>query len=375
MLIRKADPSDNERILAFQAQHAMRGKLPLRFDRTPDYFALHRCHSDQHEIWVAEDGLEEIKGVASLVVRNGYIGGRVRRIAYLGDLRLVPDRRLSREWTGVVRSRLEALRREQGVEHAFCCMIRDNAIAVQSLARSRRPDRLRFGHWHGYDNVSIYARRGFSRRQAAPDGIRIVEARPQHADALREFLDAMSREQALGCVFSEHEFERRLTAWPDFGLSSFLLAIDTRGALAGCVAPWDAGRIKRIVIERLPPSLQALRIGVNALASVLRRPPVAAPGEPLSDVYLTHLQVLNRNPAVFSALLDAAWSRVRSTHALMQLCLYENDPLWAAMQGFRYTRTPMDLYTLPTDAREVADPRTIDLELKGCLPGFEIYLV
>jgi hypothetical protein len=374
MLIRQAGPADNERILAFQARHAMRGKLPLRFDRTPDYFALHRCHADFHEVWLAEDECSAIKGVASLVVREGYIDGRVRRIAYLGDLRLVPDRHLSRAWTGVVRERLEALRREQGVEYAFCCMIRDNRIAVQSLARSRHPDRLRFAPWQGYDNVSIYARRGLSGSGQARAGVRIVEAQPHHADALRAFLDAQSREQAFGCVFSQPEFERRLKTWPDFGLASFLLAIDARGAVVGCVAPWDAGRIKRIVLEHLPPSLQAVRLAVNALAPILRRPRIAAPGEPLRDVYLTHLQVRDRNPAVFGALLDAAWSRVRLTHALMQLCLYDNDPLWAAMEGFRYTRTPMDLYTLPIHGEQTQCPIGEAL-FEGRLPGFEIYLV
>ncbi|WP_028217966.1 hypothetical protein [Paraburkholderia oxyphila] len=375
MLIRQANPEDNARILEFHARHAMQGDLPLRFDRAPDYFALHRCHSPEHEVWLAEDEREALKGIASLVVREGYLGGHAQRIAYLGDLRLVSGRRLSREWTGVVRGRLEALHRESGVEHAFCCMIRDNRLAIQSLARSRRPDRLRFTHWHGYDNVSVYARRGLSWREGTKSGIRIVEAQTAHADALRAFLDAQSREQPFGCVFSEQEFARRLRTWPAFGLASFLLAIDGRGALVGCVAPWDAGAIKRIVLERLPLSLQAIRVACNAIAPALGRPRIAAPGEPLRDVYLTHLQVRERDPAVFSALIDAAWSRVRGTHALMQLCLFDGDPLWATMNRFLYTRTPMDLYVLPTLEGRADNWRRRDEILAQETPGFEIYLV
>ncbi|MDR3098045.1 MAG: hypothetical protein LBV73_13345 [Paraburkholderia sp.] len=375
MLIRQATPEDNARILEFHARHAMQGDLPLRFDRAPDYFALHRCHSPEHEVWLAEDEREVLKGVASLVVRDGYLAGHAQRIAYLGDLRLVPGRRLSREWTGVVRERLEALHRESGVEHAFCCMIRDNRLAVQSLARSRRPDRLRFTHWHGYDNVSVYARRGLSTSPRLKPDMRIVEAQPAHADALRAFLDAQSREQPFGCVFSEQEFARRLQTWPSFGLESFLLAIDGRGTLAGCVAPWDAGAIKRIVLERLPPRLQATRMAFNVIAPALGRPRIAAPGEPLRDVYLTHLQVRERDPAVFAALIDAAWSRVRSTHALMQLCLFDGDPFWPTMSRFFYTRTPMDLYVLSTrEGREDRWQYRDEISAQG-MPGFEIYLV
>ncbi len=368
--IRRAQPDDNSRILDFQTRHAMQGSLPLRFDRSPDYFALLRCHAPHHEVWCAEDAGGAFRGMASLVVRDGYLDGAARPVAYLGDLRVSPDRQLSREWRGAVRERLAALRDEAGVDHAYCCMIRDNRLAVQSLARSRREDRLGFVHWRGYRNVSVFAQRGLSGAPRTAPGVRIVEARPHHADALRALLDAESRAQAFGAVFDADELARRLDTWPAFGIESFLLALDARGAALGCVAPWDASVIKRIVLERLPASLRAVRAAFNGLAPWLGRPRIAAPGEPLGDVYLTHLQVRGRDPSIFAALIDAAWQRVRDRHALMQLCLYDDDPLWAAMARYRFAATTMDLYTLPT-APAGAPPAG----LGAAVPGFEIYLV
>jgi hypothetical protein len=373
MKIRQAMPDDNPRILDFQARHAMRGSLPMRFDRSPDYFALHRCHGPSHEVWCAEDEQGALKGIASLVVRDGYLNDAVRPVAYLGDLRLMPDRRLSRQWMSVVRERLAALRSEAGVEHAYCCLIRDNRLAAQSLVQSRRASRLRFAHWRGYENVSVYARRGLRDANRVPAGVRIVEAQPYHADALRAFLDAQSRQQPFGCVFSEQEFARRLETWPAFGIGSFLLAFDARNRLVGCVAPWDASAIKRIVLERLPTPLLAVRAVFNGLAPLLNRPRIPAPGKPLGDVYLTHLQVRERDPSIFAALIDAAWGRLRQQHALMQLCLYDGDPLWAAMGRYRHASTPMDLYTLPTGDADVAV--SADVSPGGPIPGFEIYLV
>jgi hypothetical protein len=369
--IRRAQAADNPRILAFQARHAMDGALPLRFDRAPDYFALHRCHAVDHRTWLAEDERGNVKGVASLVVRDAYLMERVQPVAYLGDLRLVPDRRLSRAWMEEVRARLEELKHEAGVQHAYCCMIRDNRLATQSLLGTRRPGKLALSHWRGYRNISVYGQRGWRGMPRATDPIRVVQAQPHHADALRRFLDAESAGQPFGCVFSETEFARRLQTWPDFCIESFLLALDTRGNLLGCVAPWDAGRIKRIVLERLPLSLQTVRLAFNALAPAFGRPRIAAPGEALRDIYLTHLQVKQRDPAVFAALLDAAWARVRGRYALMQLCLYDNDPLWPAMARYRSTHVPMDLYTLSSANAAPA----IDGTSASRIPGFEIYLV
>ncbi|KEZ73721.1 hypothetical protein C5I_0111365, partial [Pseudomonas syringae pv. syringae FF5] len=96
MLIRQAGTADSSRLLDFQRRHTMRGSMPLRFDRSPDYFALHRCHADDQRTWIAEGPEGELRGSASLVVRDGYLHGGVEPVAYLGDLRLTPDRRLSR---------------------------------------------------------------------------------------------------------------------------------------------------------------------------------------------------------------------------------------------------------------------------------------
>lgn len=371
MIIRQAGAADNARLLDFQAQRAMAGQVPLRFDRTPDYFALHRCHADDHRTWLAENAENVIKGVASLVVRDGYLGGRVEPVAYLGDLRIVPDRRLSRAWMAEVRDRLNEVSTETGAAHAYCCIIRDNHLASQSLLSRHRTHSLDLTHWRGYSNVSIYGQRGLRLPPNPPGNVRVVQALPRHADALRAFLDQESAQQAFGCVFTEEVFSRRLQTWPDFGLGSFLLALDARDNLLGCVAPWDAGRIKRIVVDRLPMSYQALRLVVNAVAPLAGRPKIAAPGEALKDVYLTHLQIRQRDPHVFAALLDAAWARTRRQYALMQLCLYDNDPLWPAMGRYRTLSTPMDLYTAPCGEKTSA----LSPEIKRGVPGFEIYLV
>ncbi|MFW9080586.1 hypothetical protein ACOI9X_15105 [Pseudomonas sp. P2757] len=371
MLIRQASAADNRQLLDFQAQRAMQGGLPMRFDRGPDYFALHHCHALDHRTWLAENEVGDLKGIASLVVREGYLQGDIQPVAYLGDLRLVPDRRLSVSWMAEVKVRLEALSDETGVQHAYCCVIRDNRLATQSLLGGRRANPLRLAHWRGYSNVAVYAQRGWRSTPRTLDNVRIVQAQPCHADALRAFLDRESAGQPFGSVFSEAQFARRIDTWPDFGLSSFLLALDTQDNLLGCVAPWDAGRIKRVVLETLPLAHQALRLAFNTCAPLLGRPAIAAPGEALRDVYLTHLHVRQRDPQIFAALLDAAWMRVRGQYALMQLCLYDHDPLWMAMTRYRAVSIPMDLYTAPC----VGNAAALTPQDAERIPGFEIYLV
>ena len=84
-------------------------------------------------------------------------------------------------------------------------MIRDNRLAVQSLVQSRRASRLRFAHWRGYENISVYARRGLWDANRVPAGVRIVEAQPHHADVLRAFLDALGLAHENGLIAEDQE--------------------------------------------------------------------------------------------------------------------------------------------------------------------------
>ncbi|RMU37383.1 hypothetical protein ALP30_04924 [Pseudomonas syringae pv. primulae] len=62
---------------------------------------------------------------------------------------------------------------------------------------------------------------------------------------------------------------------------------------------------------------------------------------------------------------------MRKDYSLMQLCLYDQDPLWPAMRRYRSVSLPMDLYTAPCGSNT---PAFAEAGAAG-VPGFEIYLV
>ncbi|RML36952.1 hypothetical protein APX70_00201 [Pseudomonas syringae pv. maculicola] len=70
-------------------------------------------------------------------------------------------------------------------------------------------------------------------------------------------------------------------------------------------------------------------------------------------------------------MLDVAWAQVRKDYSLMQLCLYDQDPLWLAMRRYRSVSLPMDLYTAPCGSNTPVFTETC----AAGVPWFEIYLV
>ena len=368
--LRRATRDDNAAILAFVSKHVMRAGVAVRFDRSPDYFALHAAHSPQHETWLLLEG-GRILGVGSLVLRPGYVGGRPETIAYFAELRVTPRRKIAGLWRRLLCERIAALHSRSRVRYGYCCIMRGNRLARASVLRARAEDELTFLRLRGYSNVSLLARKPWAGSANARVSIRRATA--ADSEALRSFVDSHAQQQHFGVVFDRETWRHRLENWPNFGIENFYLAYSASQKLVGCLAPWDSSPINRIIIGPLPARLSLARVAYNVLTPLSGKPAIAAgDGSRLPDVALTHVCVAGRDPEVFAALLDTAYGEITSTgrYATMSLCLYDGDPLAAAVQRYWHVAVPMDLYWLKLD--RAAEALHLDAER---LPGFEIYLV
>ena len=367
---RRASHPDNAAIVEFLASHAMEAGLALRFDRSPDFFALHAAQSNRYETLLLLER-QRIVGMGSLVFRPGYIDGAPEQIAYLAELRVSGGRKIAGLWRRLLSERIASSGGEPQARYGYCCIIRDNRLARASVLRSRADDVLRFEHLRGYSNVSLLARKPWVRRHDKTVSIR--RAGPSDSQRLRRFIDSDSASRPFGVVFDEATWQHRLEHWPGFGIENFYLAFDAANRLLGCLAPWDSSAINRIVIDRMPTALNAIRVAYNALAALRGRARIAVgAGSHLPDIALTHVHVDNRDPNVLQALLDTAYRDIAKTgrHATLSLCVYDADPLAPALAGYWHQAIPMDLYWLKLDP--AAGPLPVPADR---MPGFESYLV
>jgi hypothetical protein len=208
---------------------------------------------------------------------------------------------------------------------------------------------------------------------ARRSAVAVRRATVADGETLRAFLDRDGRGRPLGVVFDAPTWARRLATWPGLTIDSFYLAVAPQGEIVGCLAPWDCSSINRIVIEHLPPAARWLRGAYNALAPLLRKPRIPADAMAhLPDVWLTHVAVRDRDPGVFAALLDAAYTDLAATarYATVSLCAFDGDPLGAALDAYWCYRVPMDVYAWRVDPQ--APPLSSPAQFP---PGFESYLV
>ncbi|HEU0298524.1 MAG TPA: GNAT family N-acetyltransferase [Longimicrobium sp.] len=367
--LRRATPADGAAMCELFARVPMEAELALSIRRDPDFAALLRLQSDDWECWVAEeDG--RVEAMASTVFRDGYLGGEIRRVGYLGDLRLSPrvqGRHLLNRLYGPT---LAASMEVRGCVASLTAVIASNERALRALTAQNRRQRgmPRYTPLRDFRIRNLHLTIPRLPRRGAFRVRRAVEA---DIPALAAFLDADARRRPFGQPMPETELRRRLREWPGLRIDSFYLAEDRAGALAGCLAVWDAAPVKRTVVAAYRGGMRRVKTGYDLAARLLRFPRLPDPGQELRYLYATHVAVPSDDPAVLRALLDRVYAdHRRGGYVLLSCFAPEGDPLDAAYRGFRFTDLPARLFVVTPPG--VEPPAECFAPGR---PGFEMALV
>lgn len=371
VLIRPAEPRDNAARCELFARVTMETDLGLSVHRAPDFDALYRLQSPDR-LSVVVDIAGAVEGTGTIIVRDGYVDGRVRRVGYLGDLRFSPRAQgrllLDRFFGGL----LEDVRERFGCELFLTAVITSNERALRALTtrsrRSRRAGRPEYTPIGDFDIRSVHLLLP-RRRRRSPFSVRRAE--PRDIPALAAVLDADARRRPFGFVFTESELRRRLESWPGLAIDSFYLAESPTADIVGCLAVWDPAPVKRMVVTAYRGPMRRVRLGYDLAATLLRRARLPGPGAALRYRYVTHQAIPSDDPAVLRGLLGRAYVDARRSGAhFLSVCAPEGSPLEPAFRGFTATNLQARLFVVALPGVDISA-----VVPAPAWPGFEMALV
>ncbi len=305
----------------------------------------------------------EIKGVAALSVRPGYINGERRVVGYIGDLRIEFERELVRDWRciyGDVLQVMESWPGEEGLAGCLTYVIRSNERALRALVEPHRSAPYRYMPLANCHMINVLAKVPLGRfhpsrlaKKLRAGGLSIREARASDLDAVIDFLDQQQTARPFGYCFDD-ELPRRLRAWPGFGFERFFIVEDRRGRIRAVAAPWSPGDAKRTMVERLTPSLVWAERLVAQLPTTryFRWPHLPRVGEALEILYLTHLEFdLSASAAEREAALGLLVSEAIDRHAdepwnFLSFADFDSQSLRKGLGGFFWQAIPMSLFSV-----------------------------
>lgn len=319
----------------------MRGELVLSTQREPDFFALYEMQKATAYTYVGDDARGGLVGMASALVRDGWLDGEATRVGYLGDLRVRFDR--GRHFGRFFGEFFEALCEETKCSAYVTSILSSNRAAMNALTKrsARRPRQPHYARLNSIDAVSVQLTRAHSPSSA----VKVRSATSADLPQLIDVLGAAHRTRAFGYRYDEGEFEHRLAHWPGFSLDETLLAVDGDERIIGVCTLWDPSLVKRYRVHAYGGSMKWVKRGFNVMASLARWPKLPEPGGEFRYAYLSNLWVRDDSPATFRALLEHAYARLQPKgFHFFTFQLDEADPLESALRGFMVRKLGFTLF-------------------------------
>jgi hypothetical protein len=301
-----AAPRDEPIVRSILARIATGGRMQLSMRREPDAFSSFGALA--HGYIVARNRRSgEYVGVCERVVREVFVNGEPRALAYLGGLRVVPG---FRHRLLVLRGGFEAVRQmlvaPGDLPWSLTSIMSDNASARRLLGANLKG-------MPRYEPVGE-----FSTFALLPGG----KSDCEQADPsdLPGIADLLMRQGARG-QFASCWRTATLEAFARNGWLSardFFVVRSPRGDIRACAALWDQSAQRQLVVAGYSPWLRRTRPLINLAARVTGSPPLPAPGEPLRAAYLSHVAIGDDAADDLTTLLDAvrAEARHRGLHVV-----------------------------------------------------------
>jgi hypothetical protein len=362
-----ATAADDAEIRQMLREHPLPGDVTVGLEREPDSHLSAAIEGDVHQTIVArERRTGRLAAIASRSVHNAYMNGEIRRLGYLGQLRIAPAFRAARRLLDAGFTFCRDLHQNGDAPFYLASVIADNRKASRFLLG------LRAGNVPSFRPAGRFSTLVIPRVRSRRVSLSGFEIRRGSIDLLEGIAGCLARSGR------NHQFARAWTtatltspeAVRGLAIEDFVVALRA-GAVVGCVARWDQRAFKQAVVRGYSPRLSRWRWLANATSSItglLKLPPV---GTRLDFVYLSHLAIDDDRPDVASSLIAVACRDLTSDVDYVVTGLAADRPLLGALtRRFSHRLYHSDLYTAFWD-----DGRTAVDALDARLPHPELALL
>jgi len=185
-----ATSADDAELRKLLRENPMPGTISASYEREPEYFIAANAGNSFHQTVVARDRKSgEMIGMGSRSIRDVYINGKVKRVGYLGDLRITQSYRLMRRAFSGAFTFLHHLHQDGQVPFYLSSIIEGN-LPAQRLFSAGLPELPRFSEYTNLYTLAIYCRKK-RRSLPMPDGLQLTRGSTAHIKEIALVCNAM----------------------------------------------------------------------------------------------------------------------------------------------------------------------------------------
>jgi GNAT superfamily N-acetyltransferase len=332
MYIREAKLEDGQELQELEARCPAGTTLIVSRVNTPDFFARVKPYEHSKVFVACED--DQIIGSGACAVRDGLVGGKLRRVAYQFQAFTDPDRR--RQGVGTLfHEHIEDHLKREGAALSYLVIVEGNIPAMRLVER------------HGFElhRTLVMAGLGLHLEMDVPSlgSIRPVASAdlPGIADLLSETWEGYELYEPN----SAESLARFVERTPHYGFDN-LLVLEDQGEFLACLGFWDWSRITQITVLSLSRKMRMMGLLANIMRALGPIPKVPQPGDTLKQMVLTHAGF--KEPQHLAVLLRYVNNQAlpMGIGAIFGICERDHALLRGA-KGFTRIDTGVHLYVKP----------------------------
>lgn len=330
-----ATREDDPGIRRLLSANPVPGRIRIRYEREPDYFAGCATMGETQVLVARAD--DRVVGVACRSIRPMYINGERADVGYLGQLRVDPKFR--GRWL-VLRGfrKLHDLHRQSPPRGYVTTIIEGNDEAEGVLVRLARGPMPRYRKLDRLITLALPT--------AGAARVDVALSTASLADIVA-FLQSEGRRKNFFPVYEERSFSDGTTR--GFDPKDFIV-IQRDGSILGVAGLWDQSSYKQSIVDAYDPLTRAARPFYNTAAKLLHRAALPKPGTALRFAYGSFFCVRDDDAAIAHSLIAMLLAAARARHFdHLLLGFAESDPLLAAARTFRHVAYPAGIYTVAWD--------------------------
>ncbi len=297
----KADTSLSKELSLFFKDSHYPAQTTIEINRKLKFFNHYDIQADDHVTYVLLNDENEISGLATLMFKEAWIEGEKQVIGYATDLRVSKERKAILSWTDHFLPVLEKEKKQRNCKYVFTFISDKQSKAYNAFIRPRKTNRPipRYFLYRKYQYVFLHGLLPFAHDRLP--GLTFRKAEYSDRDKLIKYLYKKKAGKPIRFIDSQTDVLRRINKLPYFELDDFVLALDYKNNIIGCVAPWTLPTTEFKIANYNNKLAQSAKQSLKFLSYLGFTKPLPNSGEVLNLNFLTHFQA--DNPDIFYSLL------------------------------------------------------------------------
>lgn len=323
----------NDMILRIMEESPINAKgLVLRFDKSPDVFALSRLkYSDNLHLGFFSG--ESLKGVASLGFYDCLYNGEPEKIFTFHSFYILPEARGNHLSARAMKEFISIAR--QKARFGIAMTLKGNRAAEYYIRKHEDPDVPRSRIIDDLCIKSILF--SFPRKNRTSYSVR--NASLNDIPEIIRLLNNEHNMRFLGLRFSDELFQEN-NKKRGVKISDYYVAEDRSGAVVGVCLAWDSTPFRRTTVLKISPGFYPLLYSYKVLENLTHMAPFPSQGGHFRELTITDYAVTGRKVEIMNALLSEIYYRnLNGKFHLMNFGSCMNDDLLKAVKGFWHFNT------------------------------------